>query len=380
MDAEAEGRRERELAVDTSSTERSQTRLRLVAGAVLVLVAISLGANFGNSIFNVIIDAREYLQNQPLSLLGYFAIFSVMSMFLVPYSPFCIAIGFIFGITTGLGIEMVNIFLSSSVIYVFSRHLIKKRVEVMIERSEGSIAHTLWKGVIAYIGRDWREAAKMNVLLCFIPMPYGMNRYLFSLTDVPFSQYTVFFMVGMVPNTLLNLLVGAALSEASGEAGVDTFRLLATLLACCGILLAIWHAKSIAQQVLVEAKAREDSLGENTEPCGELEDIASTSEVVETVITAEGEVVVAVTTGLADDGRQELGGRMEEAPAPAALAQGGEGLLLPPTDEGGESATGAEGGESANVSAAQGREEDAEDEEPVESAQSESDQVSLLRR
>ncbi len=59
------------------------------------------------------------------------------------------------------------------------------------------------------------------MLLCFIPMPYGMNRYLFSLTNVPFVSYNAFFLVGMIPNTSLNLLIGVALAQASdAENGV----------------------------------------------------------------------------------------------------------------------------------------------------------------
>jgi hypothetical protein len=132
--------------------------------------------------------------------------------------------------------------------------------------------------------------------------------------------------------------------------------------------------------VLDEAKARDDSLGENPEPRSDLEDAAGASELAGTVTTAEHEVnptVVTVTTGLVDDGRVELAGRMEEAPAPATGPQGcGRGLLVHPLEEVGESANGA---------AAQGREEGAREEgaeegEPVESAQTESDTVSLLRR
>lgn len=238
-----------------ASTESGQKWSRILAAVAVVALSVLVGLAFGNNIFNAIIDAKDFLRAQPLSLLGYFAIFTVMSVFFMPYAPFCIAIGFVFGISMGLAIEMLNILISSSFIFVLSRYLIKKRVEEMIGRSEGHTAHTLWRGLIAYMGRDWREAAKINLLLCFIPMPYGMNRYLFSLTNVPFVQYNLFFMIGMVPNTVLNLLIGAALAEASEEDGVDSLRLAGTLLATLGILTAIWYAKSVAQQVLAESEA-----------------------------------------------------------------------------------------------------------------------------
>jgi uncharacterized membrane protein YdjX (TVP38/TMEM64 family) len=55
-------------------------------------------------------------------------------------SPFCIAIGFIFGIYWGLLIEAANVFLSSSFIFLLGRFLVKDYVEVSLL-------------YIAYIGR-----------------------------------------------------------------------------------------------------------------------------------------------------------------------------------------------------------------------------------
>jgi hypothetical protein len=39
------------------------------------------------------------------------------------------------------------------------------------------------------LATDWQEAAKINVLLCFMPIPYGSHGYLFALSDVPFFQF-----------------------------------------------------------------------------------------------------------------------------------------------------------------------------------------------
>ncbi len=44
-------------------------------------------------------------------------------------------------------------------------------------------------------GRRLWQAAKINVLLCFMPVPYGSHPYLFSLTAVPFEQFVFFFML-----------------------------------------------------------------------------------------------------------------------------------------------------------------------------------------
>jgi len=174
-DGEAAAHEERAVPVVMSARETWKRRLYMVAAVVVVATSIALGAKFGSHIFNAIIDAKDFLRNEPFSLLGYFSIFTMMSMFFVPYSPFSIAIGFIFGIYWGFVIEMCNIFISSSTIFFVGRYLFKDYVEALIVNSSEATAN-IWKGLMKYLGRDWREAAKMNILLCFIPMPYGMNR------------------------------------------------------------------------------------------------------------------------------------------------------------------------------------------------------------
>jgi uncharacterized membrane protein YdjX (TVP38/TMEM64 family) len=354
---------EHEPTAEEASTERGHNWGRIIACVSLLVVAIVVGVNFGNSIFHAIIDAKDFLRAQPVSLLGYFAVFSLMSMFFMPYSPFCIAIGFIFGISVGLAIEMLNILVSSSLIFVLSRYLIKKRVEDMIQRSEGSTAHTLWTGLIAYMGRDWREAAKINLLLCFIPMPYGMNRYLFSLTNVPFLQYNFFFMIGMVPNTVLNLLIGAALAEASEQDGVDSLRLTGTLLALIGILAAIWYAKSVAQKLLADAKAKDTG--------ADLEDSGGSS---------ASEVVLSVCSNRAPDAPMlphEQGGHDEGADACVAAA--GSGSLVPDAyQDGSNHETSVDAGGNGDRQEEETPAKQVEVQE-VEVQEDESDQRSLLR-
>jgi hypothetical protein len=88
-----------------------------------------------------------------------------------------------------------------------------------------------------YMNKDWKEvciarrsfacphpltprtppaqAAKINLILCFMPIPFGSHPYLFALSAVPFDQFVLVFVVGMIPSTVLNLLIGQALEEAT---------------------------------------------------------------------------------------------------------------------------------------------------------------------
>jgi uncharacterized membrane protein YdjX (TVP38/TMEM64 family) len=56
------------------------------------------------------------------------------------------------------------------------------------------------------ISRDWKEAGKVNLLMCFMPIPYGAHIYLFAISSVPFEQFIAFAMMGMMPYTFLGML------------------------------------------------------------------------------------------------------------------------------------------------------------------------------
>ena len=59
---------------------------------------------------------------------------------------------------------------------------------------------------------------------------------------------------GMMPSTILDLLVGEALSEASDLRGGNEFRLMGMGLVIVALVVAVMYAASIAKRVLKEAE------------------------------------------------------------------------------------------------------------------------------
>lgn len=222
----------------------------------VITAVIALGWYCGNAIFSIFTEAKSwFLDELPYSLVIYYLIFCFCAMVLIPYGPFCIAIGYIFGLAWGLVIQMLAIFLSASLLFFVGRYTFKDKVDQFISKSEGS---RVWKGLMKYMGNDWKEAAKINILLCFMPVPYGSHPYLFALSTVPFEQFVAFFMLGMIPNTILNLLIGEALSEASEPHGINQYHLIGTGIAIAGVVVAVWYASTIASQVLDEAEGEDE--------------------------------------------------------------------------------------------------------------------------
>ena len=123
----------------------------------------------------------------------YYVVFVACSIVFIPYGPFCIAIGFIFGVYWGFLIQMGAILLSSAVLFIVGRYLFKDyvitlpapppapshpaslnfsddpvvvfpdanhgrvgvlQVNDLISKSDGS---QVWKGLMKYMDKDWKE-------------------------------------------------------------------------------------------------------------------------------------------------------------------------------------------------------------------------------
>ena len=118
------------------------------------------GWYFGNQIFNTIIAGKDFFreaqilkkypsfatsysesepgtdwenlptrdQELPWSLVVYYIVFVACAMVFIPYGPFCIAMGFIFGVYWGFLIQMGAIFVSSATLFIIGRYLFKDYV------------------------------------------------------------------------------------------------------------------------------------------------------------------------------------------------------------------------------------------------------------
>lgn len=218
-----------------------------VLGTALVVTGVLSGSVLGVYIWQALTDARGWFLHQFwLGALLYVALFSLAAVLLLPFSPFCMAIGYIWGVPTGFAVQSAGILVSSAVVFVISRGCLKSRVDAWLSETNGQ-----WKDTLDRIGADLWECSRLNLLLCFIPMPYGTHAYVFGLSECPFWCFVVVFQVGMTGHTFLNLAIGhAAWLAASGDAPsapgdqdpqILLFAgsaLLTTLAICYGIVIA----------------------------------------------------------------------------------------------------------------------------------------------
>lgn len=126
----------------------------------------------------------------------------------MPYAPFCISVGYIWGVSHGFLIQGAAIFLSSVLIYLITYFLDAARLQNVFEsyRLSNCLFHEVRDG--------WLRAARMNLIMCFIPMPYGLHAYFFAVCRYNFLLFIFFFEIGMIGHTFLNLSIGNGLAAS----------------------------------------------------------------------------------------------------------------------------------------------------------------------
>ena len=209
-----------------------------------ILLFIGLGAICGTQIYETIIEAKDWFVNEiPISIIWYSVMFSLSSAVMLPYGPFCISVGYIYGFWFGLIVQTIAIFTSSALIYYIGRIGFKSRVDQYMQK------YIIWKAMMAGIEKSTYEAAKINILLCFVPMPYGVHAFLFALSKCPFVPFVISFEIGMIGHTTLNLAIGDALAQATSE-GTDLYTLIGAICGVTAMIFTIWYGGVLTQKMM----------------------------------------------------------------------------------------------------------------------------------
>ena len=126
----------------------------------------------GGVIFEKTVQAKDWFRNDsPYSILWYYAIFCMGSIFLLPYSPFCLAMGFIFGVGQGFVIQTGALLLSSAICFAIGRFLFKDWVLAAPLLSQFSVRTNLTRpsrpcttagGILAQLSRCLQDDSEAD--------------------------------------------------------------------------------------------------------------------------------------------------------------------------------------------------------------------------
>lgn len=162
-----------------------------------------------------------------------------VTVVLGPATALTLAAGLAFGFW-GFPLVVGSATLAAAVAFLLGRYLVRRPVLAMIERDPR--LESLHQ---AFSDEGWR----IVVLLRLSPLiPYGMQNYLFSVTNIGFFPYLVATMFGIMPASALYVYIGSLGATASGEGGVMKWLLIVGGLIATAIVA--WLIGKRAQQVL----------------------------------------------------------------------------------------------------------------------------------
>lgn len=194
------------------------------------------------------IDALQtWVEDHGALGVGLFAATYVLATLLfVPTWIFTLVAGAIFGVAWGFALVICTAVASATIGFLLARHVLR-------ERARRRFAHHQVLDAVDKAVR--KEGWKVVVLLRLSPLvPFGLQNYFFGVSSVKASHFIVATAVGIMPATLVYLVLGATGREALGGGGSAQWALLGVGLAAT--VAATWLVgRAAARRLGIETDA-----------------------------------------------------------------------------------------------------------------------------
>jgi len=176
----------------------------------LILFGFLMGYFFSEILVSFIFEKNEALKRfWPVALTLYTFFFCIAMSLILPFTPLCVMCGFFLAGPLGVVVQFVCIALSSALIFAITARLDKDN----IKSSLSQYGLEKYANALERIRENKWQNAKINFLLCMVPMPYGVHVYIFALFECPFFLFIIPFQIGMLPHVLCNLFVGSSIAD-----------------------------------------------------------------------------------------------------------------------------------------------------------------------
>lgn len=183
---------------------------------IAIITGLFVYSLWGDEI--LITKIRNYIQTSNLTPAAFIITYAVLSVF-IPTTPLMAIAGVLFGFYYGFIYSIVGGIISSSGIFLISRHLGRSFVEKIIE-SKATAQFFLQK----YGDRIARRGFLTVMILRMMPvMPFNILSLLMGISKVGFLDYILGTVVGFVPSHLLTVYFGSLVFT-------ETFREISLLL------------------------------------------------------------------------------------------------------------------------------------------------------
>jgi uncharacterized membrane protein YdjX (TVP38/TMEM64 family) len=206
---------------------RERLKLRFVAGAGLAVLLIATAVLVPDEWWARFEDRMEAM-NPLLATLVFCVAYATALLLLLPAWIFPIAAGAIFGFLWGLVAALAAVAASAILALLISRYVVRGRMERVARKSD------VFKAVDSAVAKEPR---KIVTLLRLAPViPCGLKSYFLGLTRVRLEDYMAATLVGVSPDVLVKVYLGAAGRGVLSHGGVLDWSLLGAGVVALGAL------------------------------------------------------------------------------------------------------------------------------------------------
>jgi len=183
-----------------TKAEGHSKRLLWIGGGVLLLAAL-VAAWFALPVKEWLETFQQWIEGLGAwGIAAFAAVYIVAVVLLVPASALTLVAGLVFG-AWGFPLVVVSATIGAGLAFLVARHLARNKVKQFVEKRpklkavDQAVAENGWK----IVG-----------LLRLSPLvPFNLQNYLFGVTEVGFYPYLATTFVGIMPGSLLYVLIGA---------------------------------------------------------------------------------------------------------------------------------------------------------------------------
>jgi len=206
---------------------RGRLKLHYVASAALILFVVSVAVLIPEEWW-ASFEARMEAMHPVLALLVFSSAYAVALLLLLPAWIFPIAAGAVFGLFWGVVAALAAVAASAIVGLLISRYVVRGRMERIARKND------VFKAVDHAVAKEPR---KIVALLRVAPViPCGLKSYFLGLTRVRIQDYMAATLIGVAPDVLVKVYLGAAGRGALAHGGVLNWSLLGAGMLALGAL------------------------------------------------------------------------------------------------------------------------------------------------
>lgn len=172
---------------------------------VLVLTSLLLYYFLADSFS--LTEARLHMKNFGILTPLIFIIFYTIGTIFIPSTPFMAIAGILFGFKYGLLYTIIGGFLSSLIVFIFSRKLGKEKMEKILE-------HKYLKYLSEYNKKLETGAVWDLIILRNTPiMPFNVLNILMGVSKIKTEEYIIGTVVGLIPSNIITVYFGDIISK-----------------------------------------------------------------------------------------------------------------------------------------------------------------------